>query len=518
MLGEEEYQQQTLTALLLWTARIGPIAALLNMIGFIADPAWTTLAGSGGVIVLVLFAWWGLRLSRRKQIHRAARIFVLSGMCFMAVVVFIAAKNEVLIGAMAMGVFIIIATFFEQPQSALGWGILSSLLYEAGLLARSLDPSRDLGLHIDIVSLYIVPPVILLFLALTGRIINEHLTRALRASEAAGLDLARSYAEVENRVSERTHELVKERYRLSTALRELTAARDQAEAASRAKSAFLANMSHELRTPLTTILGYTGLIEHHERIATDPPLLSDLDRISVAGNHLLKLINDVLDLAQLESGDMQLHPQLVEIATLVEEIVHVVGPEIAKNNNSLHVQCDQQVDTAQLDSAKVQQMLVTLLSNAAKFTTHGTITLRVSSELPVLNSELPHYNTAALPQNSELKTINWVIFEVSDTGIGIAPNQLRQLFQPFAHNDTSDARMHGGVGLGLAICRRFCQLMGGDLTVSSQLGQGSTFTIQLPAGPSIAASTNASDAPPSATPAIADARVHESEVRSQKSE
>ena len=117
----------------------------------------------------------------------------------MAMVVFIAAKNEVLLGAMGMGVFIVIATFFEPPRSAIRWGIVSSLLYEAGLLARSLDPSRDLGLRVDVVSLYIVPPVILLFLAFTGRIINEHLTHALRASEAAGRDLARSYAEVESR-------------------------------------------------------------------------------------------------------------------------------------------------------------------------------------------------------------------------------------------------------------------------------------------------------------------------------
>jgi len=483
-LGEEEYQQQTLTALLLWTIRIGPITALLNMIGFLVDPAWTTLAGSGGVIVLVFFAWWGLRLSGRKQIHRAARIFVVSGMCSMAGVVFIAAKNEVLLGAMAMGVFIIIATFFEPPRFTLGWGILSSLLYEAGLLARSLDPSRDLGLQVDIISIYIVPPVILMFLALTGRIINEHLTRALRASETAGIDLAHSYAEVEIRVSERTHELIKERYRLNTALRELTAARDQAEAASRAKSAFLANMSHELRTPLTTILGYTGLIEQHERIATDPLVLSDLERISIAGNHLLRLINDVLDLAQLESGDMKLHIQLIEITTLVDQIAREVGPEIAKNNNTLYVQCDSQVGTAQLDSAKVQHMLINLLSNAAKFTTHGMITLRVSSQLPVLSFELPNHETAALTQNSALKTQNWVIFEVTDTGIGIASNQLSQLFQPFIHNDTSDTRIYGGAGLGLAICRRYCQLMGGDLTVSSQLGQGSTFTIHLPASPS----------------------------------
>src|SRR3954451_22652379 len=150
MLGEDHYQQETLTALLLWTSRIGPIAALLNMIGFFADPAWTTLVGSGGVIVLVLFAWWCLKLVRHGQILRAARSFVITGLGIMAIVVFIAAKNEILLGAMGMGVFIVIATFFEPPRSALRWGALSALLYEAGFLARSLDPARDFGLHIDI--------------------------------------------------------------------------------------------------------------------------------------------------------------------------------------------------------------------------------------------------------------------------------------------------------------------------------------------------------------------------------
>jgi len=492
MLGEEHYQQETLTALLLWTSRIGPIAALLNMIGFFADPAWTTLAGSGGVIVLVLFAWWCLKLVRHGQIFRAARSFVISGMCIMAMVVFVAAKNEILLGAMGMGVFIVIATFFEPPRSAIRWGILSGLLYEAGFLARSLDPSRDLGLHVDIVSLYIVPPVILLFLAFTGRIINQHLTHALDASEAAGRDLARSYAEVELRVDERT--------------RELAAARDQAEAASRAKSAFLANMSHELRTPLTTILGYTGLIEHHERIATDPPLLSDLDRINVAGNHLLQLISDVLDLAELETGDMELHLQLIEIATLVEQAVREVGPAIVKNNNTLHVHYDQHLGTAQLDSAKVQHILINLLTNAAKFTEHGTITLRVSTKEMTTDRRPPTTDHTSV-SHTELPVVSGrssvVTFEVTDTGIGIAPNQLPQLFQPFAHNDSRDARTYSGAGLGLAICWRFCRLMGGDLTVSSQLGQGSTFTISLPTGTSLAAATNATDTTPSATPTIA---------------
>jgi signal transduction histidine kinase len=499
MSGEEHYQQETLTALLLWTWRIGPIAALLNMIGFLADPAWTTLVGSAGVIVLVLFAWWCLKLVQRGHVLRAARMFVIAGLGIMAIVIFIAAKNEVLLGAMGMGVFIVIATFFEPPRTALRWGIVSSALYEAGLLARMFDASRDLGLRVDIVSLYIVPPVILLFLAFTGRIINQHLTHALRASEAAGRDLARSYAEVELRVAERTHELA--------------AARDQAEAASRAKSAFLANMSHELRTPLTTILGYTGLIEHHERIAADPPLLSDLERINLAGNHLLQLISDVLDLAELEAGDMELHPQPIEIVTLVEQAVREVGPAVAKNNNTLQIRYDQHPGTAQLDGARVQHMLSNLLANAAKFTEHGTITLRVSikeattDHRPSTTDHRPPTTERTSTSLAELPVVgrpsSVVIFEVTDTGIGIAPQQLPQLFQPFAHHDDRDGHTYGGAGLGLAVCWRFCRLMGGNLTVSSQPGQGSTFTIYLPAGPSLATATDTTSAVPNSPPAIA---------------
>jgi signal transduction histidine kinase len=468
MLGEAHYQKETLTALLRWTIRIGPIAALLNMLGFLADPAWTTVVGSISVIVLVAFAWWCVEITRRGQIRRAARIYILSGMCIMALVVFIAAKNEALLGAMGMGVFVVIATFFEPPRSALRWGALGGLLYEAGFLARALDPSRDFGLHIDIVSLYIVPPVILLFLALAGRIITEHLTRALNASEAAGRDLARSYAEVELRVAERTHDLVKERFRLSEAMRALTEARDHAEAASRAKSAFLANMSHELRTPLTTILGYAGLIEQHHQIAADPRLLSDLDRISAAGNHLLDLISDVLDFAQAEAGATELNLDSCDLAELIDEVAGAIRPAAAKNSNRLELYFDQHLGALRIDRAKVRQILINLLSNAAKFTEHGLITLTARLE-------------ESQPAEAKSQVANLLIFEVSDTGIGIAPDQLPVLFQPFAKGDLGGDRAYGGTGLGLAICQRFCQLMGGDLAVSSQLGHGSTFTVRLPA-------------------------------------
>jgi signal transduction histidine kinase len=175
------------------------------------------------------------------------------------------------------------------------------------------------------------------------------------------------------------------------------------------------------------------------------------------------------------------------------------------------VYCDQQVGTAKLDSAKVQQMLVNLLSNAAKFTTHGTITLRVSIDQATIDRpELAADHSPESPDEEPgaHSSPAVVTFEIADTGIGIAPNQLPQLFQPFTHNDIRDARTYGGIGLGLVICQRYCQLMGGDLTVTSQLGQGSTFTVHLPIGSSIATFANAGGAPSSARSASADDRSH----------
>jgi signal transduction histidine kinase len=475
-MGEQHYQQESLTALLIWTIRVGPIAALLNMLGFLGDPLWTTVVGSASVVVLVLFAWWCLRLAKRGQTRHAAQIFIISSMAIMTLVIFIAARNEVLLGAMGMSVFVVIATFFEPPESAMRWGILSGLLYEAGLLARSLDPSRDLGQHIDVVSLYIVPPIILCFLALAGRIMAEHLNRALHASEAAGHDLARSYVEIELQVADRTHELVKERFLLNNALRDLTTARDQAEAASRAKSAFLANMSHELRTPLTTILGYADLLAHHEQVAADPHLQADLDRISAAGKHLLELISDVLDLAQAETGAIELHQASFDVAALIDEVASAVRPAIQHNHNSFQADCDPQLGAVHLDRTKVRLILLNLLSNAAKFTEGGQIKLTARLEVAQSRRE------ASLTSATQTVASSLLTFEVADTGIGIAPEQLPGLFEPFAKGDTDGGRAYGGTGLGLTICRRFCELMGGELAVSSQSGHGSTFTVRLPAG------------------------------------
>jgi signal transduction histidine kinase len=315
---------------------------------------------------------------------------------------------------------------------------------------------------------------------MAGRIMNVHLLGALEASEEAAHDLARSYSEVEQRVNERTLDLIKERYRLNEALRELTVARDRAEAASRAKSAFLANMSHELRTPLTTILGYTALIEHEIASLSNPTLESDLSRISGAGNHLLGLISDVLDLAEVEAGTLQLNPEPFALGELIDDMLASTRPLVVRKNNQLDLIYDGDPCTLRHDRSKVRQILVNLLSNAAKFTEHGSITLEVSRQTAsqfVDSDQQPRPDASTGDQPA---TGGLVVFKVTDTGIGIAPEQVRQILHPFAQGDAAIKYMYGGAGLGLAICHRYAQLMGGDIAVDSVEGRGTICTVYLP--------------------------------------
>jgi signal transduction histidine kinase len=461
MSSEGRYQEDVLLALLRWTMIIGPLAAVLNMLGFIIDPSWTTPVGSAGVLMLALIAWRCRALTRRGQIERAARIYIISGMIIMALVVFIAARHEILLGAMGLSVFLVMATFFEPSRPTIRWGIASALLYEGAFIARELVPSLALGLRVEILTLYLVPPIILFYFAFIGRITTTYLLRALAESEAAAVEIAQSYAEVEQRVAERTRDLVKERYRLSTALRELTVARDQAEAASRAKSAFLANMSHELRTPLTAILGYTALIEREAQIGGHMGVVADLGQINTAGQHLLNLISDVLDLAKVEAGALSLQLAPCDVTAMIDEVVSAMRPLAAKNKNSLDVYYVHQLGMRYLDRAKVAQILGNLLSNATKFTERGAITLAVANE--------------------DVGGDAWLTFSVADTGIGIAAEQMRQLFHPFTQGAAAIEHVYGGTGLGLAICHRFALLMGGEITVISEPSQGTTFTVRLPA-------------------------------------
>jgi signal transduction histidine kinase/ActR/RegA family two-component response regulator len=259
----------------------------------------------------------------------------------------------------------------------------------------------------------------------------------------------------------RTRELEKEVSHRKQAQEELLKAKHVAEEASRAKSTFLANMSHELRTPLNAIIGYSEMLEEEARDSANTENVQDLQKIQSAGKHLLSLINDVLDLSKIEAGKMTLHLESFDVAAMIEEIVNTLQPAIKKNKNNLRVHLGDEVGVMRADVTKVRQILFNLLSNACKFTNQGTIILDVE-------------------QRRE-EDQDWIRFEVTDTGIGIDPKQKANLFQEFAQADTSIARKYGGTGLGLAITHRFVQLMKGHISVESQPGQGSIFTVHLPA-------------------------------------
>jgi len=241
---------------------------------------------------------------------------------------------------------------------------------------------------------------------------------------------------------------------------ELITARDEALEASRTKTAFLANMSHELRTPMNAIIGYSEMLIEEAQDLKPEEFVPDLEKVRAAGKHLLALINDILDLSKIEAGKMTLFMESFSIRSTIDDVIAMIQPLISRNNNTLVLTCPDNIGVMVADVVKVRQTLFNLLSNACKFTDGGEIHLDVST---------------ALRDNTEQ-----IVMAITDHGIGMTQEQLGRLFQAFVQADSSTTRKYGGTGLGLTISRKFCQMMGGDIRVSSQLGEGSTFTIELP--------------------------------------
>jgi hypothetical protein len=238
---------------------------------------------------------------------------------------------------------------------------------------------------------------------------------------------------------------------------ELQRARRDAEAADHAKSQFLANMSHELRTPLNAVIGYSEMLMEEAKDAGDDSYIPDLSKIHSSGRHLLGLINDILDLSKIESGKMELYLESFDLTALLEEVATTIRPLLERNSNQLALDLAMPLGVVRADQVKVRQILFNLLSNASKFTEQGTVTLQAERDE------------------------SWVTLRVRDTGIGMTPEQMGRLFQPFTQADASTTKKYGGTGLGLAITRRFCEMMGGSVVVESEAGSGTTFVVRLPA-------------------------------------
>jgi signal transduction histidine kinase len=255
-------------------------------------------------------------------------------------------------------------------------------------------------------------------------------------------------------------ELKQTEIELSKAIAEAQKARAIAEEANSAKSAFLANMSHELRTPMNAIIGYSEMLLEEVQASQQDTFVSDLLKIHSSAIHLLSLINEILDLSKIEAGKMELFLEEIHLPSVINEVTNTVQQIVDKNGNKLTIQCPDTLPMINTDSIKLRQILLNLLSNAGKFTHEGEITFTVTEE--------------------KTPEVGWIVFKVSDTGIGMSKEQVDKIFDAFTQADNSTTRKYGGTGLGLTITKRFCEMMGGTISIDSEPGIGSVFAVRLP--------------------------------------
>ena len=298
----------------------------------------------------------------------------------------------------------------------------------------------------------------ILELAETSRTVSEQKNYALRAVKHSDDEIGFLI----DRFNEMLGQMERHDKDLTEINGQLRQSQEQALAATEAKSQFLANMSHELRTPLNAIIGYSEMLEEEAADRNVDGFIPDLKKINGAGKHLLALINDILDLSKIEAGKMDLYLETFELKTVLEDVAATTRLLVQKKTNTLVVRLAPDLGRMRADLTKIRQALFNLLSNASKFTEHGTITLEAGRETGRSEGD-------------------WIFFKVTDTGIGMTREQLGRMFQAFSQADSSTVRKYGGTGLGLAITRFFCRMMGGDVTVASEPGKGSIFTIRLPA-------------------------------------
>ena len=296
-----------------------------------------------------------------------------------------------------------------------------------------------------------------LSLAHTAKVVSERKDYSLRAEKRTDDEIGFLI----DRFNEMLTQIEEHEKEIQEVNEQLVQSEQRARAATQAKSHFLANMSHELRTPLNAIIGYSEMLQEEAQDSGQESFIPDLKKINRSGRHLLDLINDVLDLSKIEAGKMELYLETFDIPNLLEDVSTTVQLLVQKNSNTLEVRCPANLGAMRADMTKVRQSLFNLLSNASKFTKNGKITLEAAREISPTKAD-------------------WIVFRVSDTGIGMTPEQQDRVFEAFSQADSATARDFGGTGLGLTITKTFCRMMGGDVALTSEPGKGTTFTIRLP--------------------------------------